>query len=95
MSNSRCKNCGSYAINHHLHGRDGSRNELCDVCYWREKYGELEQEFQDAKKLAKHILLFLVENKGYTSTFSSEKELLIKEAKQIIERETVNDNITN
>lgn len=33
----KCK-CGSYAINHHLHGRDGSEPDLCDVCYWREKY---------------------------------------------------------
>lgn len=32
----QCK-CGSYAINHHLHGRDGSRPDLCDVCYWRDK----------------------------------------------------------
>ncbi len=29
--------CGSYAINHHLHGRDGTRGGLCDVCFWREK----------------------------------------------------------
>lgn len=33
----QCK-CGSYAINHHLHGRDGSEPDLCDVCYWRKKY---------------------------------------------------------
>ena len=32
----KCK-CGSYAINHNLHGRDGSEPELCDVCYWRKK----------------------------------------------------------
>jgi hypothetical protein len=36
-----CK-CGSYAINHHLHGRDGSRGDLCDVCFWREKATALE-----------------------------------------------------
>lgn len=36
-SMSRCK-CGSYAINHHLHGRDGSEPDLCDVCYWMERY---------------------------------------------------------
>ena len=33
----RCIKCGSYAINHHLHGRDGSRPDLCDVCFWRDK----------------------------------------------------------
>lgn len=36
-----CKKCGSYAINHNLHGRDGSRDDLCDVCFWREKYKDL------------------------------------------------------
>lgn len=35
MSN-RCK-CGSYAINHNAHGRDGSDDDLCDVCYWRKR----------------------------------------------------------
>lgn len=34
---SKCKNCGSYAINHHAHGRDGSDGHLCDVCYWRRR----------------------------------------------------------
>ena len=33
---SMCK-CGSYAINHHAHGRDGSDGDLCDVCYWRKR----------------------------------------------------------
>lgn len=37
----RCE-CGSYAINHHCHGRDGSDENLCDVCYWR-KRAELAQ----------------------------------------------------
>jgi hypothetical protein len=36
-----CKNCGSYAINHHLHGRDGTSPDLCDVCYWRQKTANL------------------------------------------------------
>ena len=36
-----CK-CGSRAINHHSHGRDGSRGDLCDVCFWREKASALE-----------------------------------------------------
>jgi hypothetical protein len=30
-----CTECGSFAINHHRHGRDGSDGHLCDVCYWR------------------------------------------------------------
>ena len=36
----KCK-CGSYAINHHMHGRGGSHPELCDVCYWRRKYTDV------------------------------------------------------
>ena len=33
----KCKKCGSHAINHNLHGRDGSDADLCDVCYWRKR----------------------------------------------------------
>lgn len=33
----QCTQCGSRAINHHLHGRDGSDPDLCDVCYWRKR----------------------------------------------------------
>lgn len=33
----QCKNCGSRAINHNDHGRDGTDPELCDVCYWRKR----------------------------------------------------------
>ena len=36
----KCIECGSYAINHHCHGRDGSDPELCDVCYWRKRADE-------------------------------------------------------
>lgn len=32
---SACKRCGSFAINPHWHGRDGTDLDLCDVCYWR------------------------------------------------------------
>ena len=37
-----CEECGSYAINHHCHGRDGSDGDLCDVCYWRKRAGGFE-----------------------------------------------------
>lgn len=33
----KCVKCGSYAINHNEHGRDGSDGDLCDVCYWRKR----------------------------------------------------------
>lgn len=36
-----CSECGSYAINHHCHGRDGSEPDLCDVCYWRKRNDHL------------------------------------------------------
>jgi hypothetical protein len=39
----QCK-CGSYAINHHSHGRDGSDGDLCDVCYWRTRAERLREE---------------------------------------------------
>ena len=32
-----CSECGSFAINHQCHGRDGSDGHLCDVCYWRKR----------------------------------------------------------
>lgn len=32
-----CNRCGSWAINHGHHGRDGSEPNLCDVCYWRQR----------------------------------------------------------
>jgi hypothetical protein len=39
-----CKRCGSQAINHHIHGRDGSGPNLCDVCFWRDQA----EQFEDA-----------------------------------------------
>lgn len=42
-----CERCGSYAINHHCHGRDGSDQDLCDVCYWRKR-----AEFKDEEPIA-------------------------------------------
>lgn len=51
----KCK-CGSYAINPHLHGRDGSRNDLCDVCYWRNKAENLTKLNQDLRVVFQQIL---------------------------------------
>lgn len=42
-----CKRCGSFAINHNHHGRDGTDAELCDVCYWRNRYSELESRIAE------------------------------------------------
>lgn len=46
-----CSKCGSYAINHHLHGRDGSDPDLCDVCYWRGRAGV---DAETVKKAARY-----------------------------------------
>ncbi len=45
---SRCKQCGSFAINPSAHGRaDGVDLDLCDVCYWRTRYDKLAAEQLD------------------------------------------------
>jgi hypothetical protein len=32
----KCVQCGSYAINEHMHGRQkGYKFDHCDVCYWQ------------------------------------------------------------
>ena len=37
----KCTNCGSHAINQHMHGRGGDNLDLCDVCYWRARFDAL------------------------------------------------------
>ena len=32
--------CGSWAINPNKNGRDDSNLDLCDVCFWRDKFTE-------------------------------------------------------
>jgi ribosome-binding protein aMBF1 (putative translation factor) len=51
-----CKICGSLAINHHKHGRDGSGEDLCDVCYWRDKYEQI-KKILDYHVATKQILV--------------------------------------
>ena len=51
MSN-QCNQCGSYAINHHHHGRDGSDPDLCDVCYWHTRHARLQTELAALKAKA-------------------------------------------
>ena len=43
MNQCKTPGCGSYAINHNCHGRDGSDGDLCDVCYWRKRASQGEQ----------------------------------------------------
>jgi|GEM_PF-3730960 len=50
-----CKNCKSYAINHHLHGRDGRKPDLCDVCYWRDEFSCAREGYDDI--VTQHNLL--------------------------------------
>ena len=48
----KCKECGSYAINHCSHGRDGSDVDLCDVCYWRKRATSIQQAEETHWKLS-------------------------------------------
>ena len=45
------KGCGSYAVNHHCHGRDGTRDDLCDVCFWRVRAEFAETELARLREL--------------------------------------------
>lgn len=45
-----CEKCGSRAINHDLHGRDGSDPDLCDVCYWRKRAVPKLQPIKNVKR---------------------------------------------
>lgn len=47
----KCK-CGSYAINHDHHDRDGSDPHLCDVCYWRVRADGLLEALKIAREFA-------------------------------------------
>lgn len=47
-----CSECGSFAINHHCHGRDGSDGHLCDVCYWRTRAERTQTELAAPEMLA-------------------------------------------
>ena len=50
-----CKECGSYAINHHCHGRNGSDGDLCDVCYWKKRANEYKQQADSLKEKKRTI----------------------------------------
>jgi hypothetical protein len=44
--------CGSMAINPHCHGREpGVDLDLCDVCYWRSRCGELKEDAEKWRAL--------------------------------------------
>lgn len=51
----KCRICGSYAINPGHHGRPlGESLTLCDVCYWREQYNNLKRKFDLLVERNKH-----------------------------------------
>ena len=66
----KCKRCHSYAINHHNHGRDGSGEELCDVCYWR---NIAETRLQKIKQL--ESALRLIANQDFRGNRSTESQI--------------------
>lgn len=51
---SKCVECGSYAINHHCHGRDGNDPELCDVCYWRKRATERASQLEQVRRTSEY-----------------------------------------
>ena len=52
----RCKVCGSYAINPHLHGRKASEDlDLCDVCYWRKRVDGLVEALEEFRELWERV----------------------------------------
>ena len=48
-----CKNCGSFAVNHHCHGRNGDDADLCDVCYWRKRADAFREDAERYRWLRK------------------------------------------
>ena len=42
--------CGSFAINPSKHDRDASNNDLCDVCYWKDRAEKAEQQAAQYKE---------------------------------------------
>ena len=83
-----CK-CGSYAINHHCHGRDGSDGDLCDVCYWRKR---AEQPAQQDEFKAAYIEAMVASNEaGFAGMSAAEtiRELSRMVAEQPARQEPV------
>ena len=54
----KCIKCGSYAINHGLHGRDGIDPDLCDVCYWRKRADDAADEIDRLRECLRNIRNF-------------------------------------
>ena len=50
---STCAQCGSAAITDG-HGRDGTRTDLCDVCYWRARYEASEKGMKKVQRRIRH-----------------------------------------
>jgi len=58
----KCKKCGSFAINYHMHGRNPEilgMLDYCDVCYWRVL---AEQAIEEKQEMNKERLRYLTEN---------------------------------
>jgi hypothetical protein len=68
-----CKNCGSYAINHHCHGRDGSDSHLCDVCYWRARVEQRNARIKQYEDMLRDIT---AENERLRSVEAAAENLL-------------------
>ncbi len=78
----KCTRCGSYAINHHCHGRDGSNGDLCDVCYWRKR---AENNVSLVKKLRHEIAVMThgieVENESLRARLAESEAECLEQAR--------------
>jgi hypothetical protein len=71
----QCK-CGSYAINHNCHDRDGSDGDLCDVCYWKKRANEYKQQADSLKEKNNRYTKFYFEScEDYINLYENYKEI--------------------
>ena len=70
--------CGSFAINPYKRGRDASNNDLCDVCYWKDRAEKAEQQAAQYKEtlLAVNKLLIGIKKRNQDSYISDFNEFI-------------------
>ena len=89
--------CGSFAINPSKRDRDAGNNDLCDVCYWKDRAEKAEQQAAQYKEalLAVNKLLIGIKKRNqdsYISDFnefidSNDRNLSIKLINEVLQGE--------
>ncbi len=83
--------CGSYAINHSHHGRDGSDGDKCDVCYWRSRAEQLTAALRAEREVIVAEALKYADKSG---RLEAKVDRLADELRKITElRERHHDNL--